>query len=507
MTKKKSSLELRSLRFLRLKTVIVFTVLMSFCINSKALAAKKIPLNEIDLEIVVSPQLNLDIVCQGLGPQFTSSGPWGFKLTSKLECSTSEEILKIDLKRKYNAWKVFVDHKNQQLIINICRKTKEKGNPEAKCEANVTVPSIDLNQALSIFTSEPLMTVIAASLYDQLPVKSQRYKTKIGLQKINLKKNPSLKNFPKTYSQLIEAKVYLTTDGATFNVEQVEKNSKAKNKWIISLEERGEKKQLFDQIIKKILSEQPPRLIEPPIGKFSAYSSLFPPTGAASKILPPALFEVRVKAGFDKPLLGFKPNFEFGLRKMITYVQSELITTSTEGTVDPNQESINIVYEDSYYYYIGTNFKFLIEEFEFEPSIAFGVNHSKLKTRFGAQGISTNTSTFNASATKIGLGGRRKLFTLPLIGQITAEGALRTGLSKSPSYSQKWVSASGGASLLVPIWLIPTWSHLAKVTLEGYGEITAVKTDWSWNQVDLPGNSTVSSVPVVGVFGISSYWY
>jgi len=473
----------------------------------KPAVEKMIPLTEVNIEIVVSPELNLDMVCQGIGPQFSSSGPWSFRLGSHLECSTGDPKASLKKRDKFHDWKIYVQYQNSLLSVSVCRRTNENKKIEEKCEASVTIPAKSNSEAISIFTSNTLMTVIAASLYDQLPVKSILQKKKVGYQKINLKEEPILSGFPKVFPQIIEGKVSLTRDGKTFKVEQSKKNDTSNNRWVISLSERGSQKELLQELIKKILIEQPPKKVEAPIGKFSAYSSLFPPTGSDSNNLPPTLFEIRVKAGFDKPMFGFKPNFEFGLRKMITYVDTNLITTSTDNQNTSNKQSMNKISEDNYYYYIGSNFKFLLIDLELEPSIALGVTHSKIKTQFSNKTITEDTSSFNASALKVGTAAKLKLFSIPLIGELSAEGALNSGFSKSPTYAQKWISASGGASLLIPQKLIPTWSHLAKVTLEGYGEVTALTTDWTWNQSDNQASLSVSSVPIVGIFGISSFWY
>jgi hypothetical protein len=214
---------------------------------------------------------------------------------------------------------------------------------------------------------------------------------------------------------------------------------------------------------------------------------------------------LRFKGAFERPILGIRLFLEFGLREISSFVNYEF--EEAEGANGGQAKSITAFYKDStYYYLIGTSFRFYISDFFMEPSIAIGVSQSTLLSSYPADTLPDSKEKYRAASTRIGFSTLVPLFTIPLLGDLDFAGSFYSGGSKSSTFQQVYLTVSGGASLLLNSDKALARARLSKVAIEGYLELTKQQLKWTSTAED--GSTTqnsISTAPVSGIFGASMY--
>ena len=469
-------------------------------------------IKKLKLEIKTTGELSGEAVCKSIAPLFTSRGPWGFKLTNSVKCNSDGGDLVMDADKGPQSWELHVKFAEPTLTLSICRNIKPNADHiEQDCFAKSSVKLEDKRMIIDFFDNKELVYAMVASLYDQLPFKS--------IVTENAKKSTkvlkTIKGFPKRYGDMTEAKISLTDGWQFFQVENANEEDPS---WLINSGKLGLHQKKLSKVIDALLAKSVaewkksnpptddlPEKIAAPLFKISGFGSLFPKTTSKSAYTPPTIYELRFKGAFERPILGIRLFLEFGLREISSFVNYEF--EETEGANAGQAKRITAFYKDStYYYLIGTGFRFYISDFFIEPSVAIGVSQSTLLSAYPADTLPDSKEKYRAASTRIGFSTLVPLFTIPLLGDLGIAGSFYSGVSKSSTFQQVYLTVSGGASLLLNSDKALARARLSKVALEGYLELTKEQLKWTSNAED--GSTTensISTAPVSGIFGASMY--
>lgn len=474
-----------------------------------ATARADFQLEPLIIELKVGADIPLARACKAITPLLTVSGPWQFKIASQVNCSANSSDLANSKNEDAIQWEMQLNYESPVFSMKLCRNIEvDQGQKRQVCEAETSATLKSDKQLYGIFDNEPLMRVLLASIYDQLPFKSiaNPENSQIGTE---TEKSSSL---PKKYGDLFEAEVFLTPDSKYFKIAKANGSPISKN-WLIQNGDKGLYKErirkLVNQITKKmpVPAENSKVLIDPPLFKISGLISLFPDTSIKSTPRPPTIFEARFRALVEKPIFGFKPLFEIGKRETTSYIDTSI--SETNGTTGQSSSEDQIVEEkDSrVYYLIGTAFKFYILGLYFEPSIAAGISYATVSNNYPGDTTLSSSQKYVASSTRIGFSSYFHLLKIDAIGEISAAGSLFFSGAKSKAYQQASVTLSTGGNLLLKRKLIPKWSNLTDVSLEASGEFTQQITKKTFDTTESSIYNSNSLLLVTAVFGISGYWY
>ncbi len=488
-----------------MKCKYLILLLLPFAATARA----DLLLEPLIIELKVGAGLPLALACKAITPLLTDSGPWQFKIASQVNCSANSSNLPISKNEIANQWKMQLNYESPVFSMKLCRNIEiEQGQKRQVCEAETSATLKSDKQLYGIFDNEPLLRVLLASIYDQLPFKSiaNPENSQIGTE------TEKSSNLPEKYGDLFEAEVFLTPDSKYFKIAKANGSLSSKN-WLIHNGEKGLYKErirkLVNQITKKmpVPAENPKVFIDPPLFKISGLISLFPDTSRKSTPRTPTIFEARFRALVEKPIFGLKPLFEVGKRETTSFIDTSI--SETDGTTGQSDLEDQIIKEkDSrVYYLIGTAFKFYISGLHFEPSIAAGISYATVSIKYPGDTTQSSYQKYIASSTRIGFSSYFHLIEIEAIGELNAAGSLFFSGAKSKSYEQTSVTLSTGGTLLLKKKNIPKWSNLTDVSLEASGELTQQNTKKTFETAESSLENSNSLLLITAVFGISGYWY
>ena len=482
---------------------------MALFLGSSLPAMADLEMGPLKIELKVGPDIPLANACKALTPLFVDQGPWQFKIASEVSCNFTDAPMAMSPNKGPSEWELHLTYDSPTLGLKLCRNSKiNQETKEQVCEAEVTAKLLSDKQLYAIFENKILIRTMVASIYDQLPFKSLTTSGETQIGSESIKSSP----FPKKYGKLFPAKVSLTPDARYFKISPAGDDPKSIN-WLIFDGNKGVYKErlrkTIDQITKKIPipAENSKVLVDPPWFKMSGYLSLFPETSNSASERPSTIFEARFRALVERPIFGFKPLFEIGIRETTSYITTEF-SENNEGTVQDTYEEAVVEDKDTrIYYLIGTAYKLYFFKIYLEPSIAIGISTSTISSKYPKDTLQNSKQKYVVSSTRFGFNTYFHLLKIDSIGEVGAAGSVYFGGAKSKTYEQTSVTFSAGGTVLLKRSFVPKWSNLTDVSLEAFGELTQQKTKWEFEKDELSFYSSNSLALFTAVFGVSGYWY